>query len=251
MADDSTSKKPGLRILGAGLPRTATTSLQDALETLGFGPCHHNRTCRYDASRSLAFARAYDDPTGVDYAQLLEGFPSAVDEPVASLVPEIYAQMKAAGYRVQIIFSQRSSAAEWWESMTNTLLPLITSSWDWFCALPERDLRCHYTMTSAMMRHWLRKLPKYSGLPAAETRELGPWMYHAHENYIRESIPQEDILFFNAKDGWNPLCSFLGVSIPTHVEYPRVNSTRVVKERGQIARTKVRPSPIGRVRTWY
>lgn len=32
-----------LRIIGAGLPRTGTTSLKAALETLGFDPCHHMR----------------------------------------------------------------------------------------------------------------------------------------------------------------------------------------------------------------
>ena len=30
-----------LKVIGAGLPRTGTNSLQIALNQLGFGPCHH------------------------------------------------------------------------------------------------------------------------------------------------------------------------------------------------------------------
>ncbi|MBT2228851.1 sulfotransferase family protein [Nonomuraea sp. NEAU-A123] len=30
-----------INVIGAGLPRTGTTSLKAALERLGFGPCHH------------------------------------------------------------------------------------------------------------------------------------------------------------------------------------------------------------------
>lgn len=35
--------KDTLQVIGAGLPRTGTTSLKAALETLGFDPCHHMR----------------------------------------------------------------------------------------------------------------------------------------------------------------------------------------------------------------
>ena len=30
-----------LKVIGAGLPRTGTSSLKTALERLGFDPCHH------------------------------------------------------------------------------------------------------------------------------------------------------------------------------------------------------------------
>lgn len=33
--------KDVLKVIGAGLPRTGTTSLKAALEILGFDPCHH------------------------------------------------------------------------------------------------------------------------------------------------------------------------------------------------------------------
>lgn len=229
-----------LRVIGAGLPRTATTSLQKALEMVGLGPCHHCQTCRHDSARSLEFARAYDHPDTVDYVQLLKDYPAAVDEPTASLAPEVYTQLKTAGYEVKLVYSQRQSAADWWESMITTIIPANTSLWDWLCALPERNLRCHYTMTSAMMRHWLRKLPKYAPdeVTSVETATLGPWIYHAHERYIRQHIPDQDILFFRAKDGWDPLCAFLGVPVPA-AKYPHANDGNTFNARVKDARNKV------------
>ena len=39
----SRAREGGPSIIGTGLPRTGTTSLCEALETLGFDPCHHFR----------------------------------------------------------------------------------------------------------------------------------------------------------------------------------------------------------------
>lgn len=34
-------KKHAIQVIGVGLPRTGTSSLQRGLKTLGFSPCHH------------------------------------------------------------------------------------------------------------------------------------------------------------------------------------------------------------------
>ena len=37
-------------------------------------------------------------------------------------------------------------------------------------------------------------------------------------------MPKEDLLIFNVKDGWRPLCDFLGVPIPKNIPFPHVNT---------------------------
>ena len=32
--------------------------------------------------------------------------------------------------------------------------------------------------------------------------------------YVKSIVPEEDLLVWNLKDGWEPLCSFLGKPIP-------------------------------------
>lgn len=46
-----------LRVIGAGLGRTATFSLKFALEHLGFGPCHHMSELFADGRRSVPLWR--------------------------------------------------------------------------------------------------------------------------------------------------------------------------------------------------
>ncbi len=42
---------------------------------------------------------------------------------------------------------------------------------------------------------------------------------------VLATVPKERMLVFQAKEGWAPLCQFLGVPVPEGVEYPRANDT--------------------------
>lgn len=43
-----------------------------------------------------------------------------------------------------------------------------------------------------------------------------------HNQHIRDTVPKENLLEFEAKDGWEPLCAFLGKPVPDE-SYPRIN----------------------------
>ena len=47
--------------------------------------------------------------------------------------------------------------------------------------------------------------------------------FEAHEAAVRAAIPAERLLVHSAKEGWAPLCGFLGVPVPD-APYPRTNS---------------------------
>lgn len=46
--------------------------------------------------------------------------------------------------------------------------------------------------------------------------------YELHCDNVRKTIPQERLLEYNVKEGWEPLCEFLGVPIPD-VPFPHIN----------------------------
>jgi len=48
--------------------------------------------------------------------------------------------------------------------------------------------------------------------------------YRQHNMYCIGTVPSEDLLVWNVKDGWEPLCKFLGKSIPTN-PFPYDNRT--------------------------
>ena len=47
--------------------------------------------------------------------------------------------------------------------------------------------------------------------------------YREHYNHVRAIVPKENILDFNAKDGWSILCSFLDKPVPKDEPYPHIN----------------------------
>lgn len=47
--------------------------------------------------------------------------------------------------------------------------------------------------------------------------------YKEHYAHIRSKVAPERLLEFHPKEGWAPLCNFLGKEIPKDEAYPRVN----------------------------
>ena len=53
--------------------------------------------------------------------------------------------------------------------------------------------------------------------------------YLRHYERVRALVPKERLLEFKAKDGWEPLCAFLGKDVLTEAyKYPFVNEARSV-----------------------
>jgi len=46
--------------------------------------------------------------------------------------------------------------------------------------------------------------------------------YLEHNSRVKATIPRDQLLVYNVKQGWKPLCGFLGVDIPD-VPFPKLN----------------------------
>ena len=49
-------------------------------------------------------------------------------------------------------------------------------------------------------------------------------IFENHNREVREYVPSDRLLVFEVKQGWSPLCNFLGVDIPDE-PFPHVNDT--------------------------
>ena len=49
--------------------------------------------------------------------------------------------------------------------------------------------------------------------------------YHRHNQFVRDAIPADRLLVFDVKQGWEPLCHYLGVPVPA-TDFPRTNNTQ-------------------------
>lgn len=55
-------------------------------------------------------------------------------------------------------------------------------------------------------------------------------VFNSHNQRVIEEVPKDQLLVFEAAEGWEPLCQFIDVPIPDE-PYPRVNSTEEFAER--------------------
>ena len=65
--------------------------------------------------------------------------------------------------------------------------------------------------------------------PLKDFPKSGRQWYLDHNENVRNLVPKNRFLEFNAKEGWEPLCEFLGTDTPTW-EYPSANQTEVFQK---------------------
>jgi hypothetical protein len=108
-----------LLVIGVGMGRTGTLSIKMALETLGFGPCHHMANVISNPEQ-LALWRAAAAGDLPDWDKAYVGFRSAVDWPTAYYWRELSEHYPST----QIVLTVRSPES-WYESMSKTIGHLI------------------------------------------------------------------------------------------------------------------------------
>jgi hypothetical protein len=65
-------------------------------------------------------------------------------------------------------------------------------------------------------------------------------VYNRHNEEVKRVIPKDRLLVFEAKDGWEKLCAFLGVPIPDK-PYPNMNTTEEFQARVRGAAPPAKP----------
>src|SRR5580704_18311967 len=111
-----------LRVVGAGVGRTATESLKLALERLFGAPCYHMLEVLQhpESSRYWAAAGRGEMP---DWDEVFEGYAACVDWPAAAFWREISAAYPDA----IVVLSTRATAEDWYRSASSTIFAVDRS----------------------------------------------------------------------------------------------------------------------------
>ena len=140
-----------------------------------------------------------------NWSAIYEGYESAVDWPTAGFFRELLQAYPTAKF----ILTERSPES-WADSFGSTIYKLLQEG----DKLPEK------------MQNWLKMANEVvikSGFPKGSDRDALIDGFIAHNKAVREIIPQEQLLIFQVKDGWEPLCEFLNVAVPNEA-FPRTNN---------------------------
>ena len=199
-----------LQVIGAGLPRTGTSSLKAALELLGFGPCHHMAHLLDEPQRAIQFLRAFDGYQ-VDFRKLMKGYGSTLDAPTVVFYKEIHRTYPKA----KMILTVRDSGQKWFESVQNTIGPSGTNISYLIIVYPIRFLRLQCIVNRKLFQRWINDYGK-----------LGLHIHDLHNKQVLNENRNGDVLVFNVKEGWAPLYKFLDVPVPEGIPFPHVNDTK-------------------------
>ena len=207
-----------LSVIGAGFGRTGTTSLKQALEMLGYRPCHHMIEVERDRGQ-LAYWQAAVAGAPVDWNAVFAGFHAAVDWPACHYWRELAAHWPEA----KIILTERPEE-QWWESFCNT----IKLGMDMRDHLPDPYARAVHVMAHTMIAGQTFHAPLHDRAAAIAA-------YRRRSAEVRAGIAPERLLVFEIGEGWGPLCRFLGVAEPA-AAFPHNNSINAYWKRDRTAR---------------
>jgi Sulfotransferase domain len=202
------NNKMTLRIIGAGFGRTGTLSLKQALEDLGFGPCYHLYEIR---NRPELLPPWIDALAGKaqDWDQVFSGYVSQVDWPASFYWKDLFRKYPAA----KVILTLRDPDA-WFASLQATIVPSVT------VGAQHGDTE-HARAVSEMVYRTIHQ-GLFHGRMSDRDFVLKIWQDHVDE--VRRTVPPDQLLEFDVRHGWQPLCGFLGVPVP-EAAFPATNST--------------------------
>jgi Sulfotransferase domain len=192
-----------MRVIGAGVGRTGTYSLKLAINQLGFGPCHHMEEVLHHMQLQVPLWTAAVQGRA-DWRAIYNGYASAVDWPTAGFFRELYQAYPSAKF----VLTQRSQES-WVDSFGGTIYQVLAGRDQ---APPER-------------KDWLAMavgVIAKTGFPAGLDRAALIKAFVAHNDAVKATIPENQLLVYEVKEGWDPLCKFLGVPVPA-AEFPRTN----------------------------
>ncbi|GAA0341299.1 sulfotransferase family protein [Actinoallomurus spadix] len=204
-----------LKLINAGLGRTGTTSLKVALERLGFGPCYHMFDIVGSEERLKQWEEIVCEGRRPDWGAVFDGYTSAVDGPCAIYYREVMAAFPDA----KMILTVRD-AERWYQSTYDTLYQFAVKSEENPPPADSRQSRM-YRVTNTMT---------WSGLfnGRFSDKEYAIEVFHAHNREVIRDVDPDNLLVYDVRQGWEPLCAYLGVDVPA-ADFPHANDSESMR----------------------
>lgn len=191
-----------LKVVGSGLGRTGTKSMQTALAMLGFGPCHHMvEVFMHPESMALWVDAAEGRP---NWDEIFKGYQSAVDYPTAA-----YWRQIADHYPDAKVLHTVRDPDKWFDSTQATIFSPGNSA----ATVNSGD-----DMRSRFFNGFMGPMRERLGDRAFMTDH-----FRRHTEEVKATIAPERLLVYEVGEGWDRLCAFLGVPVPAE-PYPSENS---------------------------
>jgi hypothetical protein len=184
-------------------------SLKAALEELGFFRCYHmEEVFKHPDHPVMWSAASRGEP--VDWDALFEGYQATVDWPSCAFYQELMRRYPDA----MVILTVRDPQ-KWYESARETIFYAseVFPKWGTWLVPPMRRL--------VRMIHDVIWQGAFQGRFSDRTHALA--VFNRHNEEVRRVVPAERLLVYEVKQGWEPLCAFLGAPVPSGKPFPHLN----------------------------
>lgn len=138
-----------------------------------------------------------------DWNEFFDGYVAAVDWPAAPF----WRELSDAFPDAPILLSVRNVDA-WWKSASRTIFIALATYFE-----PTAEDNGWTRMGRGMME---RFSPEWFDEAAAKTA------YLAYNEHVRATAPAGRLVEWTPGDGWEPICTALGIDVPDH-PFPHVN----------------------------
>lgn len=177
--------------------------------------CHHMDKILLDETQDPSiFSRAYTTKSAPDWDEVYRNYDAAVDCPSMAFWEDLFRKYPDA----KVILTTRDPDA-WYDSVGRTIYQhSLKEDVSW----PLRLLKA---------REMSRAIVKHGVLKDYADKEATLRQFREHIERVQETVPPGQLLVFDSRQGWEPLCRFLGVAVPKGRPYPHTNRAREFVDR--------------------
>lgn len=228
----------GVRVIGAGLGRTGTTSLEAALKHLGYKPYHmktamstkghlelwqlYVRAVKAEKAGEGSAAAVVAATDKVIDAIVRDGFDATTDYPACHIYPRLMERFPEA----PVLLGIRSSGTAWADSVLSTIGRVGA-------ILSRAPFR--FKPSFGQMAPFIAFQFEATGLAVdPETLQITSTrdeMGHAHDEWaqsVQAAVPADRLLTHQSAQGWGPICDMLGAPVPAE-PYPHLNDAKQIQ----------------------
>jgi len=232
-----------MEIICAGFPKTSSKSCSSCLRTLGFKVADYIETTEFLSSIWVEYFEGKCSIRKVIAEYHKNGFQANQDIPGNVYWEELF----HASPNAKVILTVRDSTEVWSHSLTKFMEQETSRHGNpgfWlfnrFMSLgwTSPNMKNMVTITEFIMKNHFFRNCFVKSFPAdwriltwqRQNELIMPYWQAMEDNYeaqirrVKEIVPEDRLLIWNIKDGWEPLCKFLGKPIP-NTPIPHDNKT--------------------------
>lgn len=213
-----------IKIIGAGFPRTGTTTLKRSLEELGYSKTYHMKELLVNPEK-LPFWLELEQSRTTDWDKLYDGYQASVDFPGYPYYKEQMEKYPDA----KVILTVRPFD-KWYASVESTVWKAGPQN------LPEKLGMMWKMLINPRVRKVVQCIKMFKRVFFAKQMQgkftdkaFAEKLWNDHIEEVKAHVPVDKLLIYDVRDGWEPLCKFLDKPIPAE-PLPHLNKKENFKE---------------------